>query len=69
MRSTSRRQRPPTSYAFVAWLVGTDVGEVQAYAEVGDWPSTWVARAQATLRRLDVSCQDEARAMWERGVR
>ncbi|MFD8595393.1 hypothetical protein ACFV1L_10365 [Kitasatospora sp. NPDC059646] len=55
--------------AFLAWLVGTDMDEVRAYAEIGDWPSHWVPRAQATLRRLGVSCQAEARAAWERGVR
>ncbi|MFD8315912.1 hypothetical protein [Kitasatospora purpeofusca] len=63
------RQRPPTDAAFLAWLVGVDVDEVRAYAEVGDWPSYWVPRAQATLHRLGVTCQADARAAWERGVR
>ncbi|MFD0276190.1 hypothetical protein ACFVHB_20115 [Kitasatospora sp. NPDC127111] len=54
---------------FLAWLVGVDPAEVQAYAEVGDWPSHWVPRAQATLRRLGVECQVEARELWEKGVR
>ncbi|WP_282203910.1 hypothetical protein [Kitasatospora fiedleri] len=53
---------------FLAWLCGTTRDEVDAYAEIGDWPSHWVPRAQATLRRLGVSCQVEARAVWERGV-
>ncbi|GAB7187132.1 hypothetical protein ATKI12_6963 [Kitasatospora sp. Ki12] len=69
MRTATRRQRPPTDAAFVAWLVGVDTDEVRACAEIGDWPSTWVPRAQATLRRLGVSCHDEARVMWESGVR
>jgi hypothetical protein len=54
---------------FLAWLCGTTRDEVDAYAEVGDWPSHWVPRAQATLRRLGLTCQAQARAAWERGVR
>ncbi|MFB7671321.1 hypothetical protein ACFC26_07870 [Kitasatospora purpeofusca] len=63
------RQRPPEDADFLAWLVGVDVAEVGSYAEVGDWPSHWIPRAQATLRRLGVTCQADARAAWERGVR
>lgn len=66
MSTYTSRPRQTGKTALVAWLVGVDVDEVRAYMEIGDLPSHWAATAQATMRRLGVTCLAEAEAAYLR---
>ena len=49
---------------FLAWLIGVNASDIEAYGDIADWPTHWVARAHHRMSALGVSSQSEALALF-----